>query len=181
MISTSTPLPPRAADRARAIVSPPMRALALLVAVAPALARAEPPLATWPARDLAALAPLLAHAEMASIELLPDGRPRQITLLAWTPAPPEVAHAVVGHPERYKEFVRNLSKSEALPQPDGSVVARWQMELPIGHFTGAFAMRVEPPTENGAIEIHSLARDNHTRWEFIPAAGGTVIVSYMHY
>ncbi len=153
-------------------------AVALAFAALPGLAAAEAPLTTYPPERLAALAPLLTHAELAAIEVAPNGSPRQITLLAWTPAPPPVAYEVVAHPERYPEFVRNLSKAEVERMPDGSTVARWQMELPIGHFNGAFAMR----TDEGAIDIRSLARDNHTRWEFVPApGGGTVIVEYAHY
>src|SRR5262249_3671800 len=78
--------------------------------------------------------------------------------------------------------VRNMSKSEVAPKPDGSVDNRWQIELPIGHFSGAFNVRVLAPLDTGTVEFHSLSRESSSSWEFLAApGGGTVIVEYMHY
>ncbi len=155
------------------------RTLIFLLLVAGAARGA--PVATFPADKIADLAPLLVHGEIAAIETFPDGRPRQITLFAWTAAPPEIAHSVVGHPESYPSFVRNLSHMEVQTAPDGTVTDRWQVDLPIGHFNGGSRMRTEPGS-TGAIEITSITNESHTRWEFLPATGGgTVIVEYMQF
>jgi ribosome-associated toxin RatA of RatAB toxin-antitoxin module len=155
-------------------------ALALLAVGLAAPAQAGAPLQPFPPAKLRSLAPLLVQGEMAAIESGPDGRPRQITLLAWTAAPPEVALDVVGHPERYPQFVRNLSKSEITPRPDGSVDNTWQLELPIGHFTGSFNVRTD--AAHRMVAFQSLTQDSTSLWEFLPAdGGGTVIVEYMRY
>ena len=157
-----------------------MRALALALLALPALARAEGVVVPFDAAKVRSLAPLLTQGEMAAIEVGQDGRPRQITLLAWSAAPPETALDVVAHPERYPQFVRNLSKSEITPRDDGSVDNTWQLELPIGHFSGSFNVRALPAEH--AVTFRSLAQDSSSRWEFLPAdGGGTVIVEYMRY
>ncbi len=156
-----------------------MRARTLGLLLWPLWTGADEALVPLPATELSRLAPLLVHSEMAVLETSPEGRPRQLLLLAYAAAPPEVTREVVIHPERYPRFVRNLSKSEVTRQADGSLVSHWEMKLPIGHFGGAYRLRLE---SSGAVDIRSLARDNHSRWEFLPAiGGGTVIAEYMHY
>jgi ribosome-associated toxin RatA of RatAB toxin-antitoxin module len=157
-----------------------MKLLVSALLLASVAARAEQPLVPYSSDQLRRLAPLLVSGEMAGIEVGPDGRPRQITLLAYTAAPPATTLQVVAHPERYPEFVRNLSKSEVSPRPDGTVEHRWQLELPIGHFNGASTVRVtaDPP----AVAFHGIDQDSASLWEFLPAeGGGTVIVEYMRY
>ena len=71
---------------------------ALLVATgvtAPAVA-VERPLAVLPADKLLALAPTVARGDMALVESNPDGTMKQVTLLLFVAAPPEVVPPLLG-------------------------------------------------------------------------------------
>ncbi|MSP63696.1 MAG: hypothetical protein EXR72_25790 [Myxococcales bacterium] len=157
----------------------------------PAPASAVRVLRPFPTPKLTALAPLLVHGEMAAIESDAEGRPRQLSLLAYSAAPPEVVHDVVAHPERYPSFVRNVSKSEVTRAGDGTLLHSWQIELPIGHFNGENRLTFQAPTAGGApgapgapgaIDSQAVGQETVARWEFLPAAGGgTVVVEYLYY
>src|SRR5579883_832837 len=150
-------------------------AVLVLAQSAIAVARSSP--APFPGELLAGYAPLLEREEMAVIESDARGRARQVTLLAWVPAPPSLVHDVVLHAEEYARFIHNVSRSTVERRPEGLVNA-WRVELPIGHFDGLDAIRPQPGPA-APIDVVALGpgKQGAIRWEFLPVAGGgTVIV-----
>ena len=161
-----------------------MRALVVAcLALVPLGAAADEALRPIPVETLRALGPTVARGDMALFELDAERRTRQLTLLAYTRAAPATVREVVVHPERWKGFIRNLSRSDVEKKDDGAVVVNWRVELPIGHFDGHDEMRVAGEAA-GPVEVRSVGPGNagRFRWEFIPVAGGgTLIVYYGHY
>jgi hypothetical protein len=155
-------------------------ALALLAvaAVARAEVRRDPAraLQTLPRDKLAALAPLLRHGEVALLESQ-GARMKQVTVLALVAAPPDLVRQVVATPERYPEFIRNLTRSEVRRYPDGSFDDVFEVDLKLTSFDTIWRYRVLP---DGAIDVWATSpeEDNTFRWDFVPAAGGTVLVYY---
>src|SRR3954463_8652193 len=91
-------------------------------------------LATWPHADLERLAPLLAGADIACIESNGDGTMKQVTLLAWVPAPPAGMRDVIVQSEEYREFTPTLSPAPREPLGDGRWKSVWRIELPVSSF-----------------------------------------------
>jgi hypothetical protein len=140
--------------------------LALPLAVAVALT-------TWPRAELERLAPLAAHADLACIESNPDGTMKQVTLLAWVPAPPALMRDVIVQSERYKEFVPNLSRSTREPMADGRWQSRWRIELPVSSFEGTNVYSLD----GDAILIRGDGNAQY-RYEMLPVGDGTLLVQY---
>ena len=138
------------------------------------------PLVPLPEAEVRRLGPTLASGDLALIESNPDGTMRQVTLLLWVRARPELVHEVLAHPGDYRQFVRNVSKSSWQVRPDGIGISSWQLDLPVSSFTQLSAYRFDPgPT--GPILVTSV--DDHEdatwRWELVPAeGGGTILVQY---
>src|SRR5689334_22258013 len=87
-------------------------ALLLLALGGRALAEPHPaPLRSFPAARLEALGPMLRSQDVVVVETGEHGALKQLTALTLAAAPPEVVRDVVIHPERYGEFVRNMSVS----------------------------------------------------------------------
>ncbi|MCS6914726.1 MAG: SRPBCC family protein [Myxococcales bacterium] len=159
--------------------------LAVLV-VAVARAAAAPALQPLPADVVHSLAGALASSEIVLLELEPDGRVGQITLLGYAAAPPALVRQLVADPSLYPRYVRNLTRSDVEPRPDGSVLNRWRLSFPIGSFEGTDLVRPLPAAAGGVgpVEIRSLGegKQGMFRWEFLPApGGGTLVVSYGRY
>jgi hypothetical protein len=157
-----------------------MSRLAVLLCLAPLAAAARPTLKPLPEDRLRAYAPLLAGSELALLESDATGRSRQITVLAYVPAPPQLVHDVVAHPESFPRFVRNVSKSTVEHRPDGALVNSWRVELPIGHFDGLHELRFAPGPA-GPIDVLAVGpgQQGVFRWEFLPADGGGTVVVHM--
>jgi hypothetical protein len=127
---------------------------------------------------LVALAPLLAHGDVALIESNKDGTMKQVTLILFVAAAPETVHEVIAHPADYKTFVRNVSRSDWEPREAGGV-SRWKLELPVSSFEMANVFRFEAGSA-APVHVTSLEeRDEATyRWEMLGTPGGTVLVQY---
>ncbi len=141
-----------------------MLALPLAAAVA---------LTTGPHAELERLAPLAAMADVACIESNADGTMKQVTLLAWVPAPPSVVRDVVMQSDRYREFIPNLTKSSREPLPDGRWRSRWKIELPVSSFEGTDVYSID----GDAIVMHG-DDDAQYRYEMLPVGAGTLLVQY---
>jgi ribosome-associated toxin RatA of RatAB toxin-antitoxin module len=154
--------------------------------VAAALATPRP-LQPFPALLLARYAPILLRSEIAIVETDGSGWARQITLLGYTPAPPAVVYQLVADPKLYPRYVRNMTRSDVEPQPDGALINRWKLSFPIGSFEGSDEIRpipAAPGAAAGAVEMRSLGagKNGHTRWEFLRVeGGGTLVVNYGYY
>ncbi len=140
-------------------------------------------LTTWPHAELERLAPLAAMADLACIESNPDGTMKQVTLLAWVPAPPSVVRDVIVRTDKYHEFIPNLSRSTREPaEPhagDGRWKSAWRMELPVSSFEGVNEYSIERTADGGeAIVSHGDDDDASYRYELLPAGGGTLLVQY---
>src|SRR5262245_15372845 len=61
------------------------------------------------------LAPLLRGSDLVLFESTPKGALRQVTSMLAVAAPPALVREVLVHPERNREFVRNMSRSEVSP------------------------------------------------------------------
>ncbi len=142
-----------------------MLALPLAAAVA---------LTTWPRAELERLAPLAAMADLACIESNADGTMKQVTVLAWVPAPPAVMRDVIVQSEKYREFIPNLSRSTREPLSDGRWKSAWRIELPVSSFEGTNTYWLD----GDAILMQGNDDDARYRYELLPVGDGTLLVQY---
>ncbi len=134
-----------------------------------------------PPDKVTALGPLLRGADLALLESHPNGQMRQITLFSWAAAPPDLLHYVVSHPERYRDFARNMTVCEVKQNPDGSIDQRYEFSYPITTVGGTsrFVLHAAQPGQVvGAIDCYDPEKDGPRwhRWEFVPYQGGTIVV-----
>jgi hypothetical protein len=164
-----------------------MRALALVCGlVVSSLAAAAPhpvPLNTLPSDKLLTLAPSLHAADLALIESDARGLLKQLTTVTLVAAPASTVHDVVAHPERYGQFVHNMSRSEVKAEPGGTLLHEYKLDYTIASVDGHHRYVFLPPVPGQAappIDMYD-ADDNglrHYRWEFLAAPGGTLLVLY---
>lgn len=155
-----------------------MRALALaLIALGGAAAAAKPTLETLPADKLQAMPDLLRHGDVALIESHDNGRLKQISLMTFVNAPPQLTHDVVADLGRYPEFLKNMTKCTVTRNPDGTVDQSWVIRYTIVSFNGTLRHRFN---DDGSIDLEATDKEDNARfrWEFHPAEGGTVLVMY---
>lgn len=160
-------------------------AAACLLAYAPtAFADPPHPLRLLPPAQVAALAPLLRSHDMTLLEADSSGNMSQITVLSLSSAPPEIVADVVMQPERYGDFVRNMTLSQVKALPDGSKEHRYQFSYRVATVEGTHRFVRQPPGVGAAPPIEVFDADptsnglRHYRWEFLPAGGGTLVVLY---
>jgi ribosome-associated toxin RatA of RatAB toxin-antitoxin module len=153
-----------------------LTALALLLFAAPARA-ADRPLTLLPADKLQAMAPLLRTGEIALIESVKEGRMKQVTVMSLVAAPPELTHDVVVTPEKYPQFIRNLTRSKVQRNPDGTIDDEFWIDLTLTHFEGTNRYH---PNPDGSVDVKAIDPndDGIFRWEFYRVPGGTVMVMY---
>jgi hypothetical protein len=165
-----------------------MRISALLCALllsSAAFAAARPaPLSTLPTDKLLTLVPSLRSADLCLIESGPRGELKQLTTVTFVAAPPATVRDVVAHPERYGQFVHNMSRSDIRPEPAGTLVHEYKLDYTIASVDGRHRYVFLPPVAGQAaapIEMYD-PDDNgirHYRWEFLAAPNnGTVMVLY---
>ena len=138
-------------------------------------------LTTWPHAELERLAPLAAMADIACIESHPDGTMKQVTVLAWVPAPPAVMRDVIVRSEKYREFIPNVSKSTNEPVSSSPSDVRWKsawkIELPVSSFEGTNLYSIEHGPDGEAILMRG-DDDARYRYEMLPVGDGTLLVQY---
>jgi ribosome-associated toxin RatA of RatAB toxin-antitoxin module len=151
-----------------------------------ASAKARPwPLTTLPADKLLTLVPSLGEQDLALIESDARGMLKQISTMTLVAAPPSVVHDVVAHPERYGQFVHNMSRSDVRREAGGTIVHEYKLDYTVASVDGrhryvflpAVAGQAAPP-----IDVYD-PDDNgtrHYRWEFYapPDGQGTLVVMY---
>jgi hypothetical protein len=157
----------------------------LLGAGGAALAGPARPLPLFPfaPEQLAALAPLLVDRDMVLLE--PDSRGALKQLLAMTlvAAPPELVRDVVIHPERYRDFVRNMKRSRVAVEPGGTLWHDYAISYRVysvdGHHRYVFLPK-GPGDAVAPVEMYDPDADGsrHYRWEFLRAGGATVLALY---
>jgi len=135
-------------------------------------------LTTWPHAELERLAPLAAMADLACVESNADGTMKQVTLLAWVPAPPSVMRDVIVRSEKYHEFIPNLSRSTNEPLGDGRWKSSWRMELPVSSFEGTNVYSIEKTADGGDAVLIKGDGDARYRYEMLPVGDGTLLVQY---
>lgn len=145
--------------------------------VAPAALGGEHPITSLPADKLVAMAPMLSHGDIALIESNPDGRMKQVAVMTLVAAPPDVVRKVVATPERWPDFVPNVSRAKVTRHDDGSLDYDFALDLTLVTLRSNNHMVVRP---DGDIVIHDNNAPDGTRmrWSFLPAPGGTVMVLY---
>jgi hypothetical protein len=134
-------------------------------------------LTTWPHAELERLAPLLGAADIACVESNGDGTMKQVTILAWVPAPPSVMRQVIVQSERYHEFIPNLSRSTREPLGDGRWKSAWRIELPVSSFEGTNTYSIEHSGDGDAVLLRGDG-DARYRYEMLPVGEGTLLVQY---
>src|SRR5262249_1447769 len=111
--------------------------LGALLASSAAFGAAHPaPLTTLPADKLMTLVPSLRAADLCLIESGPHGELKQLTTVAFVAAPPSTVHDVVAHPERYGQFVHNMSRSDIRKEPGGTFVHDYKLDYTIASVDG---------------------------------------------
>lgn len=151
------------------------------------VAQAKPqpwPLTTLPADKLLTLVPSLREQDLALVESDAKGALKQITAVTLVAAPPATVHDVVAHPERYGQFVHNMSRSDVRREPGGTFVHDYKLDYTVASVDGRHRYVLLPPVPGQAaapIDIYD-PDDNgtrHYRWEFYAAPGsGTLLVVY---
>ena len=152
------------------------------------VAQAKPqpwPLATLPADKLLTLASSLRDQDLALIESDARGMLKEITTVTLVAAPPALVRDVVAHPERYGQFVPNMSRSDIRREPGGTFVHDYKLDYTVASVDGRHRYVLLPPVEGQAaapIDVYD-PDDNgtrHYRWEFYAAPGGfgTLLVEY---
>ncbi len=165
-----------------------MLAICALATAVTGVAHARPqpwPLATLPADKLLTLVPSLAAQDLALIESAPNGTLKQITTVTLVAASPPVVHDIVGHPERYGQFVHNMSRSDVRHEPGGTLVHEYKLDYTVASVDGRHRYVFLPPVVGQAappIDMYD-PDDNgtrHYRWEFYapPDGKGTLLVMY---
>jgi hypothetical protein len=160
--------------------------LVLACASSPSLAspvKIHPALASFPREKLEALAPLLRNADFAVLESDARGWEKQVTTILYAKAAPEVVRDVVIHPERYQDFVRNMTGRSVAKNPDGTFDHTWKLSYAIASFSGVNRYTLLPAAVGepaGEVEITDPTGMSHYRWQFLPATngGGTIVVIY---
>jgi hypothetical protein len=158
------------------------------VVVTSVAAEAKPqpwPLTTLPADKILTLTPSLRDQDLALIESAPNGTLKQISTVTLVAAPPSVVHDVVAHPERYGQFVHNMSRSDIRREPGGTFVHDYKLDYTVASVDGRHRYVLLPPVAGQAaapIDLYD-PDDNGTRlyrWEFYAAPGGngTLVVMY---
>ena len=165
-----------------------MRAFALLgIVCVTSVAQAAPkpwPLTTLPADQLLTLVPSLREEDLALIESDARGMLKQITTVTLVAAPPEMVHDTVGHPERYGQFVHNMSRSDVRQEPGGTLFHEYKLDYTVASVDGRHRYVFLPPVAGqAAAPIDVFDPDDngtrHYRWEFYTAPGGaTLLVEY---
>ncbi|MCU1279849.1 MAG: hypothetical protein JWM53_3395 [bacterium] len=158
-------------------------ALGLVAGVAEA--KPQPwPLTTLPADKLLTLVPSLRDQDLALIESDARGKLKQITAVTLVAAPPATVRDIVGHPERYGQFVHNMSRSDVRHEPGGTLVHEYKLDYTVASVDGRHRYVFLPPVPGQAaapIDVYD-PDDNgtrHYRWEFYaPPGGGTLVVEY---
>ena len=151
-----------------------------------AAAKPQPwPLTTLPADKLLTLVPSLGEQDVALIESDPRGMLKQISCVTLIAAAPALVHDVVAHPERYGQFVHNMSRSDVRLEPGGTLVHDYKLDYTVASVDGRHRYVFLPPVEGQAappIDVYD-PDDNgtrHYRWEFYapPGGAGTMAVMY---
>lgn len=135
----------------------------------------EAALRPLPRKQLEAVAGAARRAELAVIESKPDGTMRQVTMIVFVRAPAEAVRALVADVGGYLRFVPNLKAADFKQEPDGRWVNTWRLELPIATFAGRDAYEIDP-APLGPIRFHSLGTLATYQWDFVPVAGGMLLV-----
>jgi hypothetical protein len=136
----------------------------------------HPTLQTLPADKLAGMAPVLRGGDLALIESDDKGYQRQVTTMTLVAATPDKVREVVIHPERYGQFVRNMSESRVDQLPDGTLNHHWKLSYAIDSFEGVNHYVMHPDF----VEMIDPTGPSIYRWEFLPSTvgGGTILVLY---
>src|SRR6185503_17987886 len=122
---------------------------------------------------------------LALIESAPNGTLKQISTVTLVAAPPSVVHDVVAHPERYGQFVHNMSRSDIRREPGGTFIHDYKLDYTVASVDGRHRYVLLPPVAGQAaapIDLYD-PDDNgtrHYRWEFYapPGGNGTLLVMY---
>jgi hypothetical protein len=163
-----------------------MRWLVACALLAGSVAHAKPkpwPLTFLPADKLMTLVPSLGTQDLALIETQPNGALKQISCVTLVAAPPSTVHDVAAHPERYGEFVHNMSRSDIRREPGGTIVHEYKLDYTVASVDGRHRYVFLPPVAGQAappIDMYD-PDDNgtrHYRWEFYAAGTGTLMVLY---
>ena len=113
-------------------------AVAVLVSVT-GVAGAAPrpwPLTTLPADKILTLTPSLRDQDIALIESDSQGKLRQITTVTLVAAAPPLVHEIVAHPERYGQFVHNMSRSDVRKEPGGTLFHEYKLDYTVASVDG---------------------------------------------
>ncbi|MCS6915271.1 MAG: hypothetical protein NZ890_18840 [Myxococcota bacterium] len=134
-----------------------------------------------PADRVLKLAPLLTTAELVLLESDERRALRQLTTLSWVAAPPALVREVVARPDRYPEFVRNMTISEVKRLPDGSLDHRYELGYSIATIGGMSRFVFDAGASGSwlpGIDMYDPEPGGARwhRWDFLPAGGGTIIV-----
>ncbi|HWE26395.1 MAG TPA: hypothetical protein VHB97_00255, partial [Polyangia bacterium] len=92
---------------------------------------------------------------------------------------------IVAHPERYGQFVHNMSRSDVRREPGGTIVHEYKLDYTVASVDGRHRYVFLPPAAGQAaapIDVYD-PDDNgtrHYRWEFYgpPDGKGTLVVMY---
>jgi hypothetical protein len=149
----------------------------VLLVAGVAHARGLRELTRLPDDKVAGLAPMLKHGDIALVESRADGTLKQVTMMLFVRASPEIVRDLVTRPGEFKKFVPHVSKSTWEPRPGGGL-STWRLDLPLSSFEETNEYSFQPGL--GPVIVTSPDEDDamSLRWEFLPSGGGTLLVLY---
>ncbi|MEA2694028.1 MAG: hypothetical protein QOJ16_3415 [Acidobacteriota bacterium] len=105
------------------------------------------------------------------VELVPNpgGGPDEGVAVGVVDAPPERVFAALTDFAHYQEWVPFVSRSDARPQPDGSVLSAQSLRLPA--LVGNRSYKIRAVAEIEAGKAGPVLR---TRWTYVPGSGNVV-------
>ena len=142
-------------------------------------------LTTFPAAKMLTLAPLLRENDAILVESGSKGELKQLTMATLVAAHPGSVRDALIHPERYPDFVRNITKSSVKQNADGTIDHFYELSYSLLTLQGMHRYVMLPAEAPGAtapvemFDVHPNSnRVRHYRWEFLPVGGGCMVVLY---
>ena len=122
--------------------------------------------------DIPTLARLAQKGEVAFIETTPEGRSRQVIMLAVLPVPPERVWDAIMDVQAYPRFLQTVVEIDLLGTRGDLVAFDWEVEVPFFNLRGTRLQRGRRPSLVETRGHRGHLRGSRERWELFPLDDG---------